>query len=87
VDDVTSFGASPNGQFEITSSGRPDIEEINWSIQQLNLVNGWNEVELKLSEGSGDANLHALNYLRFYCVTMTKAMTIKIDRIRFYELP
>jgi hypothetical protein len=87
VDDVTSFGASPNGQFEITSSGRPDIEEINWSIQQLKLVNGWNEVELKLLEGSGDANLHALNYLRFYCVTMTKAMTIKIDRIRFYELP
>jgi hypothetical protein len=90
VDDVTSLGESPMGQFEITSSGRADIDEIHWEVRQLNLVNGWNEVELKLSEAleySPNANIHALNFLRFYCVTMTKAMTIKIDRIRFYELP
>ncbi|MDR2385201.1 MAG: DUF4998 domain-containing protein [Tannerella sp.] len=87
VDDVTSFGAVPNGQFEITASGGPDQQETHWSIQQMNLVNGWNEVELKLSEAEeANADIHALNYLRFYCVTMTKGMTIKIDRIRFYEI-
>jgi hypothetical protein len=89
VDDVTAFGAPSSGQFEITSSGNSDQQEIHWSIQQMNLVNGWNEVELKLSEAEqydGNVNIHALNFIRFYCTTMTKAMTIKIDRIRFYEL-
>jgi hypothetical protein len=88
VDDVTSFGTL-SGQFEITSSGRADTEEIHWNIPQLNLVNGWNEVELKLSEAAdyqSSANLHALNFLRFYCTSMTRAMTVKIDRIRFYEI-
>jgi hypothetical protein len=89
VNDVTAFGATPSGQFEITSSGSNDVQEIHWSIQQMNLVNGWNEVELKLSEEEqhdANVNIHAINFLRFYCTTMTKAITVKIDRIRFYEL-
>lgn len=88
VDDLTALGTA-SGQFEITSSGTSDTQEIHWSIQQMNLVNGWNEVELKLSEAEqydANVNIHAINFFRFYCTTMTKATTFRIDRIRFYEL-
>jgi hypothetical protein len=89
VDDVSAL--SDDGQFEITSSGREDSQEIHWSAPQLkaNLVNGWNEVELKFSvadQYDSNVDIHAINFLRLYNF-MTKSAVIKIDRLRFYEIP
>jgi hypothetical protein len=90
VDDVTAFNnGSIGGSLEITSMGGPDQEETSWELQNLNLVNGWNDLELKLSEAgyAGETRLHALNFLRFFCVTMSKPTIMKIDNIRFCEFP
>ncbi|MDR1155691.1 MAG: Ig-like domain-containing protein, partial [Bacteroidales bacterium] len=86
MDDVAKFGESPNGAFEITSSGHEDDEELQWSIPQLGLASGWNEVELKLSEAGGVPliDLQRVNFLRFIGDLSSPAV-IKIDNIRFYE--
>jgi hypothetical protein len=87
VDDVSVFGAG-EGSIEITSSGTSDQQEISWNFSQMNLVNGWNRVELKLSEAvqyDGDANIHALNFFRMYCLTVQRNVSMNIDCIRFIE--
>jgi hypothetical protein len=87
MDDVAKLGEIPNGAFEITSSGHEDEEELQWSIPQMKLLkNGWNEVELKLSEAGGVPliNLQRVNFLRFIGDLSSPAV-IKIDNIRFYE--
>jgi hypothetical protein len=91
VDDVTALytDGQLQGSLEITSSGGPDQKEFNWNLgQHLNLTDGWNDLELKLSDAGvygGEADLQALNYFRFFCTTMSKSAVIKIDNIRFYE--
>jgi uncharacterized protein YjdB len=89
VDDATVFGDTPDGELEITSFGGPDNQELGWTISTLNLVDGWNDLELKLSgakvQGGEDINLSQLNFLRLWCITTSKAAVMKIDNLRFYE--
>jgi hypothetical protein len=54
------------------------------------LASGWNDIEVKLtdclpSDDKSEADLSALNYLMLNCGTMTQAIDIKIDNIRFYK--
>jgi len=84
VSDASAFGT--NNQFEITSSGGPDIEELHWTIQQMNLINGWNKVELSLASGDNSGvNLSAINFLRLYNVDLRSDIVLKFDYIRFYS--
>jgi len=83
VENTAVFGDSDN-QFELTSSGGPDVHEISWKFKDMNLFNGWNKVELSLA-GATDLDLSAVNFIRFYHTGITGPITVKFDNIRFYE--
>ena len=88
VSDADILAKNTAGQFEITSGGACDSEEINFTYDQLNLSTGWNAIDLPLSQAhkNGDVNLDALNYIRMYHTdTKKQDITIKLDRIAFYE--
>jgi len=87
VEDTSVLGSGANdgsNQFELTSSGGPDVNEVYWSIGEMNLFNGWNKVELSLKNAT-DVDLTAVNFIRFYNVALGGPINIKIDNIRFYE--
>ena len=91
ISDVSLVSADAPHQFELTSGGRADVNEVNWSLTDMgNLQNGWNKVELSLANAT-DVNLSAVNFLRFYHVGAAAAADIptgvvfKIDHIRFYS--
>lgn len=85
IDDVSRF--SGEGQFEITSSGSPDVNEYNWNTNGIPLVSGWNDVVLRLSgagTSGGAPDLSAINFFRFYRpVAGGQTVVTKIDNIRF----
>ena len=85
VSDVSAFDGG--GQIEITSSGRPDTDEYSWSVPSLNLSNGWNELQLKISDASSNGNpdLSAINFFRFYQFVSGEIET-KIDYLHFSDL-
>lgn len=71
-------------QFELTSSGGYDVNEMNWSSFIKN--NGWNEVYLPLKSGGetgGAFDPTGLNYMRLYCFAKEGANTFYIDDIYF----
>ncbi|WP_262245898.1 DUF3823 domain-containing protein [Parapedobacter soli] len=75
---------------EITSSGGPDNQELSWNFSMLTLHNGWNKIDLKLSDAiidnrGGDINLSAVNYFRMYHLFCGGAVDVMIDEIKFYE--
>ena len=85
VSDVSKFNGG--GQLEITSAGRPDVDEYNWAVGTLNLANGWNELHLQISSASkmGNPDLSAINYFRFYQKVSGDVIS-RIDIIRFSGL-
>ncbi len=85
VSDVSAFDGG--GQIEITSSGRPDVDEYSWSVPSLNLSDGWNELRLKISDASSNGNpdLSAINFFRFYQFVSGEIET-KIDYLHFSDL-
>jgi hypothetical protein len=82
VSDVSKFNGG--GQLEITSHGGPDTDEYNWSVGDLNLVNGWNELHLKISSANimGNPDLSAINFFRFY-QHVSGDVTSRVDHIKF----
>lgn len=93
VSDLTMLPTNlPNwgSSIEITSAAQPDNQEIHWDFSQLSLHNGWNKVDLKLSDATidnrgGDINLHAVNWFRMYTLFCNGAVDVKIDNLMFYE--
>ncbi len=89
VSDVTKFNGG--GQLEISSSGGPDSDEYNWSVSELNLSDGWNELHLQISSANkmGNPHLGAINFFRLYQHVSAEVIA-RIDFIRFsglvYEL-
>lgn len=80
------------GQIEVTSSGRPDNEEANWSIGAPEWQTGKHTYALALKSTGGQAsalNLSNVNYIRFYCTripeTMKGSLQIKINNVRFCQ--
>ena len=61
-----------NGCIELTSSGRPDAQEMSWQLQHVIRREGWNEVWLPICMltpycANGNApDLSAVNFLRVY---------------------
>ena len=87
VSDAAAVNGSEN-QVEIGSGGRADANELNWKLPTL--VDGWNKVDLKLSEGKavgGEIDLKQINWFRIYNVMSAPAgsLTVKVDRLRFYK--
>ena len=86
VSDVSRVDPNIHHQFELTSAGGPDVNEVYWSIQEMGaLNNGWNKVELSLAKAGADVNLSAVNFIRFYHLDIPIGVVIKIDHIRFYS--
>jgi hypothetical protein len=85
VSDVSKFNGG--GQIELSSAGKNDIDELNWSVPGLNLSNGWNELHLQIKDAStmGNPDLSAINFFRFYQHVSSEIVT-KIDYIYFSEL-
>lgn len=79
VSDVSLL--SGNNQVEIGSSGRPDSNEYNWSLNDLN--NGWNFIQLNTSNAgkSGNPDLSAINWFRLYRFK-SGSVTTRIDAIQ-----
>ncbi len=82
VSDVSKF--SEGGQIELSSSGGPDADEYSWNMADIALVNGWNEVKLKISDASiiGSPSLKSINYFRIYQF-LSGSITAKLDFLRF----
>ena len=75
-------------QVEISSSGKADANELNWQLP--NLVDGWNKVDLKLTDANavgGDIDLRNINWFRIYnnMDATPGSVTFKVDRLRFYK--
>lgn len=85
ISDVSAFDGS--GQIEISSSGMNDVSEYNWDVADLNLVDGWNEVNLRIGDASksGSPDLRKINFFRFYQFVSTD-ITTKIDFLHFSDL-
>lgn len=85
VSNVNAFDGG--GQIEISSSGKNDVDELNWSVKTLNLSNGWNKVHLAIADAgkNGEPDLSAINFFRFY-QSVSSEIVIKIDYIHFTEL-
>ena len=87
VSNAAAFN-TPNNQVEIGSGGKADVNELNWKLPTLS--DGWNKVDLKLSEGTsrgGEIDLKNINWFRVYSNMSVPAgsVTVKVDRLRFYK--
>ncbi len=76
-----------DGQIELTSSGRSDVDELNWSLPRQGLRAGWNYLRLPLAAASkvGSADLSKLNYFRVYNITPdgnTTRFEVKIQDVK-----
>ena len=70
-----------DGQFELTSSGGPDANEISWVIPTtVELKDGWNELLLGPIDPSTDCDLSAVNFMRLYLFSNADN-TIKLDKL------
>lgn len=93
VSDVTILNTNiPDwaSTIEITSSGAGDSQELHWDFSMLRLNNGWNKIDLKLSDAviddrGGAIKLSAINYIRMYHLNCSSPVEVKIDDIKFYE--
>lgn len=71
------------GQLELTSSGGPDNQETSWDVSKYLTKDGWNELQLPLSEASqvaGGADLTCVNYIRLY-LTLKEDTTVALDEV------
>lgn len=71
---------SQDGQFELTSSGQCDVNELSWVLPQtVEFKDGWNEILLQVDPNT-DCDLSAVNYMRLYLFNDAEN-TVKIDKL------
>lgn len=71
---------SQDGQFELTSSGTSDQNELSWILPQtVEFKDGWNELLLQVDPNT-DCDLSAVNYMRLYLFNDAEN-TVKIDKL------
>ena len=95
VSDPAFFELTNQSQFELTSSGKCDVEE--WAILLGDFINhieggeakqGWNHLTFSYKDGAAGLNTSAVNFLRFYIVGVggtdvaSKAYTYKLDNVK-----
>ena len=64
---VSDASKLDGGQIEISSSRGPDDKEYNWPFGKDNVVDGWNLMQLQISDAEeigGGADLDNINYFR-----------------------
>lgn len=69
--------------FELTSSGKCDVDEYNWKIEPADLKNGWNDVYLTFDEASilGKPDLKALNFFRIFSAEVNENLVLILDNV------
>lgn len=77
ISDVSKSGTV---RVELGSAGKADVDELSWPL--TGLVNGWNQISLKISQATvlGSPNLNAINWFRIYN-QKTGTITTRIDGI------
>ena len=76
-------------QLELTSSGKCDRNELCWTLDDYIWQEGWNHLRMPIAAArvnGGDADLAAINYIRFHIIKMqplVRDWTIKFDNIFF----
>jgi len=73
------------GLIGISSSGGPDSRESTWTLDKSTVVDGWNFLQMQISEGDqsgGGVNLDSVNFFRIQ-QNLSGPITAKIDWIRF----
>ena len=88
---ISEFGFI-DGQIELTSSGKPDIQERSIAVSSLLWLNGKNKYELSISYGNitgGDIDLSKINYMRIYINKWSKIfkdkIKIRINNVRLIQ--
>ncbi|MGL2993348.1 DUF5010 domain-containing protein [Flavobacterium sp. TSSA_36] len=78
ISDVTKSGTV---WVELGSGGVADSNEYSWALSGL--TNGWNKINLKISDASvlGAPNLNAINWFRLYN-SKTASITTRIDALQ-----
>lgn len=90
VSDAEKAASLQGMYFEISSSGQYDVDEYQWDVSAMlrddRLEEGWNTIYMDFgtSHKSGECDLKAVNYIRFYTFLDAAAagLTIKLDNIR-----
>ncbi len=97
VSDLAIFDAQlGSNQLEITSSGKADEQEINWTVAQIkaknqgsDLVVGWNHIVLPLSSANPNAafDISNINFIGFYMVSpeIESSIAIQFDNFRLTD--
>ncbi len=91
VEDVVKFQTASDCELELTSSGKSDVQEINWSLKRYITSSGWTELYLPFDSAEvtlgnrddterGEFESQALNYVRLY-ISGAEATTYIIDDI------
>jgi hypothetical protein len=80
IDDVSGIST---GQIEITSANTANTDEYNWDVTTLGLIDGWNDLHLKISEATpiGTPDLTAIDFFRVHLANVD--VTMRVDHIRF----
>ena len=85
INDKDCFTYTDALRVEIGSSRRTDCEELQWNISLDNLQEGWNTIELNLSEGTRikDEMIHlgAIDYFRIYHTGATDELVTILDNV------
>jgi len=81
VSDVTKCGPV---RVELGSAGRADVNEYSWQL--TGLVNGWNQVNLRMNTSTkvGVCDLNAINWFRIYD-SKSGSITTRIDALEVYN--
>lgn len=86
ISDGPLFNECAGNQFELSSSGAFDVNELGWGFPALE--NGWNLLKFRFSDAmktGGDIDLNNLNFIRVWNIGPTGPITMKMDAIRLYE--
>lgn len=87
VSDAAKLNASTT-TVSYSSSGGANDAALSWTLP-TNLQDGWNLVDLKMSDAemAGTIDLKNTNYFRIYSNVAAEegSVTIKVDRLRFYN--
>lgn len=85
ISDVSAL--TGEGQVEIGSAGFYDHEELNWTVNSLGLVNGWNYVKLPVARARvrrGPVDMRNINWFRIYHQLRSgRSVTTRLDYIVF----
>ncbi len=81
IDDVAKLKNNIN--FELSSSGTYDKNELDWEIKKGNLKNGWNDIWLPMGEAAvtGSVDLSEINYFRLSTPQCDSSLIIRIDDV------